>query len=52
MPLYEFECIKCGHKFEQIKTVEGRNLSTCPECGDYAKRVVSAHANMAGNWEG
>ncbi len=44
VPLYEYLCSKCGHRFEKI---EGQNASTrkkCPKCGARAARVQSAAA--------
>jgi len=34
MPLYEYECEKCGHRFEQIqKKFSDPPAETCPKCG-------------------
>jgi len=34
MPLYDFECTKCQHKFEVfLKMREDPGALTCPECG-------------------
>jgi len=44
VPLYEYLCPKCGHRFEKI---EGQNASMkkkCPKCGAKAERVQSAPA--------
>lgn len=41
MPLYEYQCPKCYHKFERIAKPD--DVITCepPGCGDYvAKRLV------------
>ena len=33
MPIYEYECVKCGHVFEKLQKVgEGSENLTCPEC--------------------
>jgi putative FmdB family regulatory protein len=34
MPLYEFECLKCGTDFEKLvlRTADAEGLS-CPDCG-------------------
>lgn len=40
--LYEFECKKCGKKFEELRKLdENSNTSTCPECKGEAKKVMS-----------
>ena len=34
MPLYDFECRECGHKFEAFRKMrEAADDLTCPECG-------------------
>lgn len=32
MPLYEFKCRKCGHKFDEL--VRLGEVPPCPSCGD------------------
>jgi putative FmdB family regulatory protein len=46
MPLYEYECRKCGRKFELMRTVGGRNRNAgCPACGSRrTERVITAPA--------
>ncbi len=31
MPLYEYECTNCRHKFEVL--IRGREQAVCPQCG-------------------
>jgi putative FmdB family regulatory protein len=31
MPIYEYKCTKCGHKFEKL--VFGKEKLKCPKCG-------------------
>lgn len=38
--LYDYRCTKCGHEFEDERTVEKRHTSKCPECGKKAKKVI------------
>lgn len=33
MPIYEYQCSKCGHKFEKIQGFNDEPLKKCPECG-------------------
>ena len=43
MPIYEYECAKCGHYLEALQKVADKPLRECPECGKHAlKRLVSA----------
>lgn len=44
MPLYEYQCAKCGKRTEKIENVSGPHLKKCPNCGGKVERVVSAPA--------
>ena len=33
MPLYEYECKKCHHRFERIQKFSDPHVKKCPECG-------------------
>lgn len=45
MPIYEYACKKCDHKFETIQKMNDELLVKCPECGeDSLKKLVSAAA--------
>jgi len=44
MPLYEYECFVCGHRFERIRRVADASEMTCPECGCSVRRLLSAPA--------
>ena len=33
MPLYEYQCPKCGHKFERIQKFSDPDPKKCPNCG-------------------
>lgn len=44
MPLYEYECTKCGHRFEKIQKFSDRKITKCPECGGRVEQVLSAPA--------
>lgn len=32
MPIYDFRCKKCGHKFTVFTGMSDRDKVTCPEC--------------------
>ena len=34
MPLYEYQCPDCGHRFEEIQKVSDDPIRVCPECGE------------------
>lgn len=39
MPLYEFECLKCGEKFEAVLPFSASGaLQACPKCGLEVKK--------------
>ncbi|HKV28093.1 MAG TPA: FmdB family zinc ribbon protein [Candidatus Acidoferrales bacterium] len=44
MPLYEYKCVKCGHRFERIEKVTASEVKKCPECGAKAERMAAAPA--------
>lgn len=44
MPLYEYECFLCSHRFERIRRVSDTSVPTCPECGGSVRRLLSAPA--------
>jgi len=44
MPLYEYLCKKCGHRFEEIKKFSDKQPKKCPECGGVIEQVIPAPA--------
>lgn len=46
MPLYEYECRKCGYRFEKIQKFSDPTPRTCPQCKTKGKiqRLPSAPA--------
>lgn len=43
MPIYEYQCAECGHRFEKIQKMSDEPMQDCPECGKPAlKKLVSA----------
>lgn len=43
MPIYEYQCDSCGHKFEAIQRISDASLRDCPECRQpELKKLVSA----------
>ena len=44
MPLYEYQCAKCGRRTEKIESVSGPHLKKCPHCGGKVERLVTAPA--------
>jgi putative FmdB family regulatory protein len=44
MPLYEYECFLCGHRFERIQRVSDAPLTECPACGGSVRRLLGVPA--------
>ena len=44
MPLYEYECKKCHHRFERIQKFSDPHVKKCPDCGGPIEQVISAPA--------
>lgn len=44
MPLYEYQCEKCGHRFESIRKVSDPPPDGCPKCGGAVQKLQSAPA--------
>ena len=44
VPLYEYKCVKCGHRFEKIESLSASEIKKCPECGGRAERQLGAPA--------
>jgi putative FmdB family regulatory protein len=44
MPLYEYKCDECGHKFEKIQKFSDPLESTCPKCGGPVHKLMSSPA--------
>ena len=44
MPLYEYECEACGHRFERIQKFSDPPLEHCPKCGGAVHKLQSAPA--------
>jgi putative FmdB family regulatory protein len=44
MPIYEYECEKCGHRFEKIQKFSDAPIETCPKCGGAVHKMQSAPA--------
>jgi putative FmdB family regulatory protein len=44
VPIYEYRCTKCGHRFEAIQKVNDPPLSKCEKCKGKAERLISSPA--------
>jgi putative FmdB family regulatory protein len=50
MPIYEYECAKCGHIMEAIQKISDAALTKCPACHKRSlrKRVTAAAFHLKG----
>ena len=44
MPLYEYECKKCHHRFERIVKYSDLPMKKCPDCGGAVEQTITAPA--------
>jgi putative FmdB family regulatory protein len=44
MPIYEYQCKKCHHRFERIQKFSDPHVKKCPECGGALEQVITAPA--------
>ena len=44
MPLYEYQCESCDHRFERIQKYADPPIDTCPNCGGKTRKLFSSPA--------
>jgi len=44
MPLYEYECFLCHHRFERIQRASADPVTECPFCGGAVRRLLGVPA--------
>jgi len=44
LPLYEYRCAQCGHRFEKIQKFNAEPETACPQCGGELHRPLTAPA--------
>jgi len=42
MPIYDYECKKCHHRFELKKGFNEESAAKCPECKGKAERIITS----------
>jgi len=40
MPTYDYECEKCGKRFELFQKMSAEPISSCPKCKGKAHRLI------------
>lgn len=46
MPIYDFKCAECGHRFELLTSISRRSQAVCPKCGGAVERVYEGKWSM------
>ena len=46
MPTYDFECSKCGHRFEVFQKMSDKAIGTCPKCKGKADRLIGSGSGV------
>jgi putative FmdB family regulatory protein len=44
MPLYEYQCDQCAHRFEVIQKYSDAPIDVCPKCAGPVKKLLSSPA--------
>jgi putative FmdB family regulatory protein len=55
MPVYEYECSACGHRFEEWQKITDKPVKTCPKCkARKVERLISQTSFhlKGGGWYG
>lgn len=46
MPTYDYECQKCGDRYELFQSITEQPNTRCPKCGGKAQRLISGGAGL------
>lgn len=46
MPTYDYECEKCGYKFEAFQSMTSEPLKECPKCKGKVRRLIGTGAGL------
>ncbi|HEY7728361.1 MAG TPA: FmdB family zinc ribbon protein [Candidatus Eisenbacteria bacterium] len=46
MPTYEYECRKCGHRFELFQKITAPARKRCPRCRGAVRRLLGTGGGM------
>ena len=48
MPVYYDKCVRCGHRFDLLRSVSSRDDVKCPRCGGDVVRVYEGKWSALG----
>ena len=40
MPMYAYQCDKCGVRFDRMQSFTAKPLARCPECQGHVRRLI------------
>lgn len=46
MPTYEYECSKCGNKFDVFQKMTDKPNAKCPKCNGKSDRLISSGSGI------
>jgi len=46
MPTYDYECDKCGNKFEKFQNMKDKLLKVCPKCKGKVQRLIGGGSGI------
>src|SRR5512146_2206380 len=51
MPIYEFECLTCGDRFDRLQKLSDPDPDACPHCGaaSVRRRLTAPSFRLAGS---
>lgn len=52
MPIYDFKCKECGHRFEVLTSISNMDKVVCEKCGKAVERVYQGKCNFGANATG
>lgn len=41
MPIYEYECVGCGKRFDILQKFSDEPIAECPDCSGSVKKLIS-----------
>jgi putative FmdB family regulatory protein len=42
VPIYDYRCDECGHRFSAVQSFNDSALEKCPNCGKRPRRLITA----------
>lgn len=51
MPIYDYQCTRCGHKAEVMRKISAANIEACPACGaeTFSKQLSAPSFQLSGS---